>query len=89
MPQYKLADQAKASALNIAAENKFEIGSHDGSVSDDYIRITVFLASVLFLVGIGSMFKLNKIRFGLIAFGTSLLILAIVLILLQPGLPTE
>jgi hypothetical protein len=87
MPQYKLAAQAKADALDNAADTKFAAGNHDGLVSDDYIRITVFLAAVLFLVGISSTFKLHNIRCALIAFGSAVLILAVVLILRQPGLP--
>ena len=47
-----------------------------GVVGDDYIRITVFLAAVLFLVGIGSTFKLHTIRYALISIGSLLLILA-------------
>jgi hypothetical protein len=87
MPQYKLADQAKAEALDREAEEASAAGDHAGLVSDDYIRITVFLAAVLFLVGIGSTFKLHTIRYALITIGSLLLILATVLILQQPGLP--
>ncbi len=58
------------------------------TTGDNYVRITVFLAAMLFLVGIGSSFKLNGVRYGLVAFGSVLLILSIVLILQQPGLPT-
>ena len=47
----------------------------------------MFLAAVLFLVGIGSSFKLTGVRYALVAFGCVLLILSIVLILQQPGLP--
>jgi hypothetical protein len=87
MPQYKLADQAKADALDREAEAASAAGNHAGEVGDDYIRITVFLAAVLFLVGIGSTFKLHTIRYALITIGSLLLILATVLILQQPGLP--
>jgi hypothetical protein len=48
----------------------------------------VFLAAVLFLVGIGSTFKLPIVRYSLVAFGSVLLIASIVLILQQPGLPS-
>ena len=68
-------------AASAAASN------HAGVVGDDYIRITVFLAAVLFLVGIGSTSKLHPIRYGLISVGSVLLVLATVLILQQPGLP--
>jgi hypothetical protein len=87
MPQYQLADQAKADALDREAEATSAAGNHAGEVGDDYIRITVFLAAVLFLVGIGSTFKLHTIRYALITVGAVLLILATVLILQQPGLP--
>jgi hypothetical protein len=87
MPQYKLPAQAQANALDTAANAKFQAGSQAGLVGDDYVRITVFLAAVLFLVGIGSSFKLHGIRYALITFGSVLLILSVVLILRQPGLP--
>jgi hypothetical protein len=87
MPQYRLADQAEAEALDRAAEAKSAAGDHAGLVGDDYIRITVFLAAVLFLVGIGSTFKLHTIRYALISIGSVLLVLAMVMIVQQPGLP--
>ena len=52
---------------------------------DNYVRITVFLAAVLFIVGIGSSFKLHGVRYALVAFGSVLLVFSIVLILQQPG----
>jgi hypothetical protein len=88
MPQYKLAAQQKANAFDHAATAKFEAGNRDGLVADNYVRITVFLAAVLFLVGIGSSFKLNGVRYGLIAVGSVLLIFSVVLILQQPGPPS-
>ena len=87
MPQYKLPAQAQAAALDSAADAKFDAGNQDGLIGDNYVRITVFLAAVLFLVGIGSSFKLAGVRYALITFGSVLLILSIVLILRQPGLP--
>ena len=87
MPQYQLADQAKAEALDRQAEAASAAGNQAGVVGDDYIRITVFLAAVLFLVGIGSTFKLPTIRYALIAVGSLLLVLATVLLVRQPGLP--
>lgn len=87
MPQYKQPDQAKSIALDNAADAEFTAGNHAGTTGDDYVRITVFLAAVLFMVGIGSTFKLYNVRYALITFGSVLLILAAVLILRQPGLP--
>ncbi len=88
MPQYKLPSQAKADALDRTADAKFAEGNKAGLVSDNYIRITVVLAAVLFLVGIGSSFKLPGVRYVLIVVGTVLLIGSVVLILQQPGPPS-
>jgi hypothetical protein len=88
MPQYKLPAQAQATALDDEATAKFSEGTKAGLTGDNYVQITVFLAAVLFLVGIGSSFKLHGVRYALITFGTVLLIVAIVLILKQPGLPS-
>jgi hypothetical protein len=88
MPQYKQPAQAQANALDSAADAKFNAGNEAGLVGDNYVRITVFLAAVLFLVGIGSSFKLHSVRYALITFGSVLLILSVVLILRQPGLPS-
>ena len=87
MPQYQLADQAKAEALDRQAVEASAAGNHAGEVGDDYIRITVFLAAVLFLVGIGSTFKLHTIRYALIAIGSLLLLPAPCCSYAQPGLP--
>jgi hypothetical protein len=88
MPQYKLPAQTQANSLDNAADAKFSEGNQAGLDGDNYVRITVFLAAVLFLVGIASSFKLHGIRYALITFGSVLLILSIVLILRQPGLPS-
>jgi hypothetical protein len=89
MPQYKLPAQTQAYALDDKATTKFSEGTQAGLTGDNYVQITVFLAAVLFLVGIGSSFKLYGVRYALITFGTVLLIVAVVLILKQPGLPSD
>jgi hypothetical protein len=89
MPQYKLPVQAQANALDNQADAKFNQGNQDGTTGDNFVRITVFLAAVLFLVGIGSSFKLYGVRYALIGFGAALLIVSIVLITQQPGLPAS
>ena len=87
MPQYKQPEQAQATALDNESAAKFQEGNQAATTSDSFVRITVFLAAVLFLVGIGSSFKLPGVRYALIVFGSVLLIFSIVLILQLPGLP--
>ncbi|HEY7605433.1 MAG TPA: hypothetical protein VHK02_17975 [Actinomycetota bacterium] len=87
MPEYQLADQAKADALDREAETTSAAGNRAAVVGDEYVRITVFLAAVLFLVGISSTFKLPTVRYALVGVGTVLLLLATALIIHQPGIP--
>jgi hypothetical protein len=87
MPQYKLAAQQRVVVLDRKANARFNEGNHAGAVGDDYVRITVFLAAVLFMVGIGSSFKLHGIRYALIVFGSILLIVSVVLLAHQPVTP--
>ena len=46
----------QAKALDEKADEAFAAGVSAGQTSDSYVRVTVFLASVLFLVGISSDF---------------------------------
>ena len=60
---------------------------HAGDTGDKYIRVTVILASVLFIVGISSHFPLRSVRIGLVCLGAGLLIFAAVEILQLPSPP--
>jgi hypothetical protein len=51
--------------------------------ADNYLRLSLILASVLFLVGIGTTFKVRKVRWGLVAVGGALLVGALVVIVRQ------
>ena len=87
MPQYHLAEQAQAAALDAAADRHTAEGARAGIVADEYVRITVVLAGVLFLIGIGSTFSLAGVRYALLGVGSALLIAAVVLIIIEPGPP--
>ena len=52
--------------------------------ADEYVRITVILAAVLFLIGIGTTFMGRQIRYGIAGVSTVLLAFALVLIAQQP-----
>ena len=87
MPQYHPTGLALSRTLDADADKLYAEGQHDARTSDDYVRTTVVLASVLFLVGISSHFPLRGVRFGLIGLGGVLLILAAVQILSLPAPP--
>ena len=88
MPQYKQPGLAKSRSLDDEATLAFADGSTAATRSDDYVRTTVFLASVLFLVGISTQFRIRRVRYALIAVGASLLILALVQLTQLPGPPS-
>jgi hypothetical protein len=56
MPQYKRPGLVEARVLDDRAKAAFLDGEKDGSTADKYIRLTVVLASILFLVGISTQF---------------------------------
>jgi hypothetical protein len=62
-------------------------GTMAGQTADKYIRATVFLATVLFLVGISGHFRIRQARIGLIAAGGLLLAFAVTQLLGLPGPP--
>lgn len=52
MPQYVQPGQAQSNALDVQANRYYNLGATAGDNSDNYVRIVVYLATVLFLVGI-------------------------------------
>ena len=57
------------------------------ATEDKYVRLTVLLAAVLFLIGIGSRFPFRLGRYGLIGIAGAILIISVVQILGLPGPP--
>jgi hypothetical protein len=87
MPQYRQPDLARARALDARADDKFDEGAEAGETSDKYIRSTVFLATVLFLVGISTHFPLLGVRYGLIVLAAVLLVVSVVQLAQLPRPP--
>jgi hypothetical protein len=87
MPQYKPPGAALAHALDAKADAYYTQGQKAAETGDHYIRVTVILASVLFLVGISTQFPIRRVRYGLVAVGVVLLLFAGEQILSLPGPP--
>jgi hypothetical protein len=87
MPQYHPTGLAQSVALNGKGDDLYAEGRKAGETSDKYVRVTVILASVLFIVGISSHFKLRAARLALVTVGTGLLIFAAIEILQLPRPP--
>jgi hypothetical protein len=88
MPQYRQPGIGKGKALDKQADEAFAAGATAGERSDKYVRTTVFLASVLFLVGISTRFPLRGGRYALVALGAVLLVVSLVQLTQLPGPPT-
>jgi len=84
MPQYVIPQAKAAKVLDAKADVAFAAGEKAGSTSDDYVRDTVFLATVLFLVGISGHFSARSARLGLIGVAVAMLAISLVQLL---GLP--
>jgi hypothetical protein len=87
-PQYVMPQAATATVDDRAADASFAKGTKAGATGDKYVRDTVFLATVLFLIGISGHFPVRQGRYGLIAVGALLLVFSIVQLAELPGPPT-
>jgi hypothetical protein len=76
MPQFKAPGAALAGALDTKADAYYATGQKAAETGDHYIRATVILASVLFLVGISTQFPIRRGRYALITIGVVLLLFA-------------
>jgi hypothetical protein len=87
MPEYRPAGVAQAKRRDADADAYYARGQAAASTGDKYIRVTVLLASVLFIVGISSHFP-SRVRVGLASVGAAMLLVAAVQILELPGPPS-
>jgi hypothetical protein len=84
---YDQPDLDRAAAFDAEAESHFRDGVHADDTSDRYVRLTVFLASVLFLVGISTHLRVRGIGYGLVALGCLMLAISVVQLSQLPGPP--
>jgi hypothetical protein len=87
MPQYRQPQLALARRLDASADRHYALGEEAGSDSDGYVRTTVYLATVLFLVGISGHFGVRGARLGLIGIGGVILAFSCVLLIIAPKPP--
>jgi hypothetical protein len=66
MPEYRNAAAEQSANLNREAAEVFEQGTLDRENADQYVRLTVFLATVLLLAAISQRFRISRIRAGLV-----------------------
>ncbi len=84
MAEYHSAATEKAAKLNDEATEAFEQGNQARARSDDYVRVTVMLATVLLLTAISQRFKTHAVRIGMAGIAALLLCIPLYRILTLP-----
>ena len=81
MPEYVNPQIEHGEALNEQANATFEAGTAARSTADQYIRTTVVLASVLFLLALSQRFRLRQVRIGVLVVAGALMLYGIAAII--------
>ncbi len=87
MPEYKQPELAVAAALDNKATADYTLGVEAGSNADNYIRDTIYLATILFLIGISGHFRFLRIRVALVTLSGIMMLVAIFEIVASPPIP--
>jgi hypothetical protein len=87
MPEYVEPDVVRAERLKERGEELFAEGSEHGEDADDYVRTTVYLATVLFLVGISTHFPVRVARYGLLTIAGVIVVFSVVRLITLPKPP--
>ena len=84
MAEYRSSKTEAAAKLNDQSTEVFEEGTRDRQHSDEYVRLTVILATVLLLMAISQRFKTRGVRLALLVIAGLLLCLPVYQILMLP-----
>lgn len=87
MPEYVQPDVERSKQLEAKADRLSATGMEGAGNADDYVRITVYLASVLFLVGISGHFRIKAARVGLVVVACTILTYSVILLAAAPKPP--
>jgi hypothetical protein len=87
MPEYKQPELVASAVLDKTATRDYALGVQAGSNADNYIRDTIYLATILFLIGISGHFRFIRIRVALVVLSGIMLIVAIFEIAVSPPIP--
>jgi hypothetical protein len=86
MPQYRNALLERSAREDKHASQVFAEGAHARETGDKYVRTTVLLATVLFLIAVSQRFGLFRVRILLLCVGLVLLVVALGSIATYPRL---
>ena len=86
MPEFEDPLAEKAAELNKEAAHAFDLGVDYRATGEHYVRITVVLAAVLFLIAIGQRFKIRGVRYAVNIVAGIFLVYSLYLFAIYPHL---
>jgi len=84
MPEYTNANALESAKLNQEAREEFEKGVTTRETGDSYVKVTVFLATVLLLTALSQRFEMLGPRVAVVAVAFVLLIISTYWIVILP-----
>ena len=84
MPEYVNTEIERGSDLNGVARRVFDEGTAARGRADDYIRTTVVLATVLFLLALSQRFRILRVRVGVLVLAGGLMLYGLLTIITFP-----
>jgi hypothetical protein len=86
MPGYRSLNSAAATRLDARSETTFDEGTEARHTSHDYLRGTVLLATVLFLIALAQRFRFTQVRRGMLIVAAAMLAYTLVTLAGYPRL---
>jgi len=86
MPEYVNPLLEQGAQLNERANRLFDAGTASRHRADEYIRITVVLASILFLLVLSQRFRIRRVRLAVLVLAICLMLYGLVTIVTFPRL---
>jgi hypothetical protein len=84
MPEYRNALVERSAELHDRARETFRSGTEARETEDDYIRLTVLFATVLFLIAVSQRFTFRRVRLAAVSIAGVLMIVALVGVVALP-----
>jgi hypothetical protein len=84
MPEYRLAETARAAELDAQADELYREGTAAKTNDDHYILSTLFFAAVLFFAGISLRLDWRPLRYVVLGMGTVMLLIGVAYVLTLP-----
>ena len=86
MPEYRNPLVERSADLHDRARETFRRGTEARETEDDYIRLTVLFATVLFLIAVSQRFTFRRVRLAAVSLAAVLMIIALVGVVTLPRL---